>query len=157
MCSSDLKDNPKSFAERSTMPFYWMRPDNIKPEQTAEKFAHAFLGLRLECAQCHKHPYDQWTQQDYQQFMAFFTPVKYGVAPDGRARSQALNAEFAKLKGRERVDKQLAAIRGGQPYPFPEVFISEPPKAPAAKPNPKAKPGKAPKQPPKAQIGRAHV
>ena len=32
--------------------------------------AYALLGVRLECAQCHKHPFDQWTQQDFNGFQA---------------------------------------------------------------------------------------
>ena len=43
-----------------------------KPEEKALNFSYAFLGVRLECAQCHKHPFDQWTQDDFNQFTAFF-------------------------------------------------------------------------------------
>ena len=46
-----------------------------KPDGKALAFAHAFLGVSLQCAQCHKHPYDQWTKQDFDQFAAFFNGV----------------------------------------------------------------------------------
>jgi hypothetical protein len=48
-----------------------------KPEDRALSFAHAFLGVRIECAECHKHPFDQWTKTDYVQFQQFFEHVRY--------------------------------------------------------------------------------
>ena len=38
--------------------------------------AHAFLGLRLECAQCHRHPHDVWRQEDLLEFANFFMRVR---------------------------------------------------------------------------------
>ena len=38
--------------------------------------AHSFLGIQLQCAECHKHPFDQWTQNDFVDFSSFFdTPI----------------------------------------------------------------------------------
>ena len=42
-----------------------------KPDGRAETTAQAFLGLRLTCARCHKHPFDRWTTDDYWNFAAF--------------------------------------------------------------------------------------
>ena len=42
------------------------------------QFAHAFLGLRLQCAQCHRHPYDVWQQDDLLSFANLFTAVNTG-------------------------------------------------------------------------------
>ena len=39
--------------------------------------SQVFLGVRITCAECHQHPYDQWTQQDYQGMRGFFAQVKY--------------------------------------------------------------------------------
>ena len=47
-----------------------------------EDTAQLFLGTRLQCAQCHHHPYEKWSQEDYYRFMAFFSRV--GKAPSGR-------------------------------------------------------------------------
>src|SRR5262249_20111944 len=38
-----------------------------------EDTAQLFLGLRLQCAQCHHHPFERWSQQDYYAFGAFFS------------------------------------------------------------------------------------
>src|SRR5262249_3822724 len=41
----------------------------------AETTAQAFLGVRLQCARCHKHPFDRWTTDDYWNFSAFLGKV----------------------------------------------------------------------------------
>ena len=40
-----------------------------------------FLGIRLECAQCHNHPFDVWRQADYQSLGAFFAAIKSKEGP----------------------------------------------------------------------------
>jgi hypothetical protein len=45
------------------------KPD---PERLAGRVARAFLGVRLDCAQCHNHPFEKWKQQDFQGLAAFF-------------------------------------------------------------------------------------
>lgn len=75
--------NPVDFTKRETMPYFWSR-GRFTPPQTL-RFSYAFLGIRMECAQCHKHPYDQWTKEDYEQFQAFFNGVRFTV----RARNSA--------------------------------------------------------------------
>ena len=42
-----------------------------QPSGRAETTAQVFLGIRLSCARCHKHPFDQWTTDDYWDFAAF--------------------------------------------------------------------------------------
>ena len=64
--------DPADFTARETMPYYWAKQNTRMPEEQALNFSYAFLGVRLECAQCHKHPFDQWTQDDFNQFTAFF-------------------------------------------------------------------------------------
>lgn len=46
-----------------------------RPEEMASTTARAFLGVRLECAQCHDHPFDDWKQADYWGYAAFFARV----------------------------------------------------------------------------------
>ena len=46
-----------------------------KPGEAASAFSQVFLGVRIACAECHHHPYDRWTQDDYYQMSAYFTPI----------------------------------------------------------------------------------
>ncbi|MFM9195921.1 MAG: DUF1549 and DUF1553 domain-containing protein [Planctomycetia bacterium] len=50
----------------------------------AENVAQAFLGMRIQCAQCHNHPFDRWTMDDYYGFAAFFTQIGRKRADDPR-------------------------------------------------------------------------
>jgi hypothetical protein len=43
-----------------------------QPNLLGEHVAQAFLGIRLQCAQCHNHPFENWTMDDYYGFAAFF-------------------------------------------------------------------------------------
>jgi len=49
------------------------------PKQAMEKTTQLFLGVRMVCAQCHDHPFEQWTQNNYYELAAFFAAV--GVKP----------------------------------------------------------------------------
>lgn len=50
----------------------------------AENVAQGFLGMRIQCAQCHNHPFDCWTMDDYYGFAAFFTQIGRKRAADPR-------------------------------------------------------------------------
>ena len=54
------------------------------PENSVETTAQLFLGVRIQCAKCHNHPFERWTQDDYYGFAAFFSRVrqKKGNLPD---------------------------------------------------------------------------
>ena len=54
------------------------------PIKRAEATAQVFLGTRLQCAQCHNHPFDRWTQDDYYSWAAAFAPVSYKVIENNR-------------------------------------------------------------------------
>ena len=43
--------------------------------QTSENVAQVFMGFRTQCAQCHNHPFDRWTMDDYYSFAAFFAQI----------------------------------------------------------------------------------
>ncbi len=40
-----------------------------------ENVAQVFMGMRIQCAQCHNHPFDRWTMDDYYSFSAFFAQI----------------------------------------------------------------------------------
>ncbi|MCA9092471.1 MAG: DUF1549 domain-containing protein [Planctomycetaceae bacterium] len=46
-----------------------------EPKQQLEDVAQLFLGVRMQCAQCHHHPFERWSQDDYFSFAAFFSQV----------------------------------------------------------------------------------
>ena len=45
------------------------------PQDLAETTSQVFLGVRMQCARCHHHPFERWSQADYYQFAAFFARV----------------------------------------------------------------------------------
>ncbi len=52
--------------------YYQMEIDPIK---TTENIAQVFMGMRIQCAQCHNHPFDRWTLNDYYGFKSFFMQI----------------------------------------------------------------------------------
>ena len=54
------------------------------PQLLAENVAQVFLGTRIQCAQCHNHPFDRWTMDDYYGFASFFSKIGYKQAHDPR-------------------------------------------------------------------------
>ena len=113
------------FTERETMPWYWARQNMRKPNEKALSFSYAFLGVRLQCAECHKHPFDQWSQQDFQQFTAFFNRVNYGITD--RKASDEMLAKLGIQKTMNNNDRQRLAAKAAQEgklIPFEEVYIT---------------------------------
>lgn len=55
---------------------YYLR-DVGMPEDNMSNTVRVFLGTRLECAQCHDHPFDKWTQRQYFEMVAFTGGMKY--------------------------------------------------------------------------------
>lgn len=58
----------------------------FEPKAFAADFSQVFLGVQIQCAECHNHPFDRWTQDDYYHFVSFFSGVKRkpGVEPRER-------------------------------------------------------------------------
>jgi hypothetical protein len=61
--------------------YYQMEQDRLK---IAENTAQIFMGMRIQCAQCHNHPFDRWTQDDYYNFAALFAQVGRKTSEDSR-------------------------------------------------------------------------
>ena len=47
----------------------------IDPIKVTENVAQVFMGMRIQCAQCHNHPFDRWTMDDYYGFKSFFSQI----------------------------------------------------------------------------------
>src|SRR6185295_4046525 len=82
------KENPTDFSSRETMPYFWARRNVAKPQEKALAVSHSFLGVRIECDKCHKHPFDQWTKKDFELFQLFFTTIAHG--PNRVAKDQGV-------------------------------------------------------------------
>jgi len=61
--------------------YYQVERDTLK---LAENTAQVWLGMRIQCAQCHNHPFDRWTMDDYYGFAAFFSQVGRKAGQDPR-------------------------------------------------------------------------
>jgi hypothetical protein len=61
--------------------YYQIERDTLK---VAENVAQQFMGIRTQCCQCHNHPFDRWTMNDYYSFAAFFSQVGRKQAEDYR-------------------------------------------------------------------------
>ena len=57
--------------ETRAPPTVWYK-DIVTPDQFADNVSQVFLGTRIQCAQCHHHPYEKWTQDDYWGLAAYF-------------------------------------------------------------------------------------
>ncbi|HLX64477.1 MAG TPA: DUF1549 and DUF1553 domain-containing protein [Planctomycetota bacterium] len=65
--------------------FYTMiPPQNYEPKAVAQDISQLFTGIRIQCAECHNHPFDRWTQDDYYGFVSFFTGVRRKPAGEPR-------------------------------------------------------------------------
>ena len=85
-------------------PVTWYRQakdTTIQMEDTAQ----LFLGQRLQCAQCHHHPFEKWSQQDYYGFAAFFSTVS----------KKATNLPGEDIIFTKRAEAQAINIRSKQP------------------------------------------
>ena len=88
------------------------------PTDLASHSARTFLGLQIQCAQCHHHPYEAWSQEDFYGYAAFFSQMRRGrAAPsetlkamvmenlgsfDGGSRKEAMQAAYAEMTRTER-------------------------------------------------------
>ena len=68
---------PRDDLQRFIIGFDFFRLANLTqtPDQLVDDTAQVFLGVRINCAQCHHHPYEKWGQDDYWGLAAFFGRV----------------------------------------------------------------------------------
>lgn len=89
------------------------------PTQMAENVAQVFCGIRVQCAQCHNHPFERWTQDDYYNFAAFFSQV-------GRKQAEDLREQVVFNSG----SGEVSHLRTGQAMP-PKFLGGPAPQIPA--------------------------
>ena len=133
MC--DMYRDGASFAEQPTMPYYWARREFRNPPERAISFAYSFLGIRIQCAQCHKHPFDQWSKDDFDKFTGFFA---YARSANNGGDNDARKQYNEMIKALDLGDKRGNQVRRefprlikeGKTVPLPEVYVQQ-----ARKPN----------------------
>ena len=122
--------NEEMFAARDGMPLYWNRRDFQKPEDRAIGFAYTFLGVRIECAQCHKHPFDKWSKEDFESFARLFSPIRANantVSPDAKGDREEMISTITdgeELKGGKLRKQIYEAAKKGAVVPFSELLVN---------------------------------
>ena len=75
---------------------YFLRDEGMLLDNVSNTF-QAFAGMNINCAQCHDHPFDDWTQMDYYNMTAFFTQLNTRGKKDDRKEFQRLRKEAEEL------------------------------------------------------------
>ena len=84
---------------------YFRATRDAKP--TMEKTTQVFLGVRMVCAQCHDHPFEKWTQNQYYQMSAFFSAV--GLRPGYEVGEEILYDQRADYEMKHPKDSRIVA------------------------------------------------
>ncbi len=118
------------YAKRKTLDLYWQRRGSDGVKGTMQ-VAHAFLGLRLECAQCHRHPHDSWQQEDLLDFANLFMRVRtVGFQGDNEKKFADAAAFFKKFNDEGKtleaeVKKRKALTAAKDPQAISEAYKQE--------------------------------
>ena len=100
----------------------WYREVNEVNEQV-EDTAQLFLGLRIQCARCHHHPFEKWSQNDYYGFAAFFSTVRNKTVPGAnrqmRDRRIFHNEQTAQAQNPRSKQNLKPTGLGSEPYEIP--------------------------------------
>lgn len=85
----------------------------LEPQQQLEDVAQLFLGVRMQCAQCHHHPFERWSQKDYYSLGAFFSRV--GRKPTSTRGEDMIfhNRGMAQLENKKTKLPVKPAVLGG--------------------------------------------
>jgi len=108
------KGNPfATRAEPTPLAFYVAKGG--KPENLAAGTARVFLGIRLECAQCHNHPFARWKREEFWGLASFFAGVgKQGEGDNFNTIKEVASRHELTIPGTEKVVK-AAYLDGGTP------------------------------------------
>ncbi len=103
-----------TYADRATLDLFWKRTnveDQYPVRELAERVASVFLGVRINCARCHDHPFDQWTQADYHGYVRIFEQVRHDMSPELRREfSRRLSERRRQFANGEQVGPPLPRI-----------------------------------------------
>jgi hypothetical protein len=114
-----------------TMLVHKPRPE---PKMLAADFSQVFLGVQIQCAECHNHPFDRWTMDDYYGFVSFFTGVQWKAGVEPREKRIFWNTKANQVPhpvdGRVRQAKTLGTVEPvnveGDPRPALAAWLTSP-------------------------------
>ncbi|MCA9061469.1 MAG: DUF1549 domain-containing protein [Planctomycetaceae bacterium] len=86
-----------------------------KPDERAEAAAQVFLGIRLQCAKCHNHPFDHWTQDDYYNWTNYFARIDYEIIENKRRDSNDKHEFVGEQIVRQKDEGDVTNVRTGHP------------------------------------------
>jgi hypothetical protein len=97
------------YAQRKTLDLFWLKRSSDLTKELANRTAANFLGVQIQCAECHKHPFDRWTQADFEGFTSFFRIAGQLANLDGTpfnqgSRDYDKSALYLGVPGNERVN-----------------------------------------------------
>lgn len=119
------KDWNFEYGKRKTLDLLYIKARNLDPDNLALQISYCFLGVKIECAQCHKHPMDRWTQADFGSFASTFAYV--GVSKE--FGHQALPLEAATNNGMVGINEVFALEAPRKQYTDPRNGQALQPKA----------------------------
>lgn len=97
-------------------------------DEITDRVARVFLGVQIQCAQCHKHPFGDWTQTEYWGMAAFFTKVKLVFVNDAKGQRSGAKEDAASKS------KPLLMVPPSMKTVPPTYLRGEQPKLPAEAP-----------------------
>ncbi len=86
----------------------------LKPEELAARTARIFLGVQIECAQCHDHPFDKWKQKDFWGYAAFFARLRQGQS-QRRLSAQVIDTDSGEVMLPDTTETVEPKFLDGQP------------------------------------------
>jgi hypothetical protein len=95
---------PDRPGEPSPLPFY--RANELDPQNLAAAVSRTFLGIQLDCARCHNHPFAPWTRRQFAEFAAFFSSARPTRVQAGRVVAAV-----------EDLERRSFALPGAEPIP----------------------------------------
>lgn len=90
-----------------------------EPENTAAEVARIFLGMQIQCAQCHDHPYDRWKRDQFHELAAFFPRV--AIRPDRSSGMRTFNVVANDSPPRRRRQNNNNRFRGTLEHHMPDL------------------------------------
>lgn len=104
---------------------YWRA--HREPFVRAETTAQVFLGVRLQCAKCHNHPFDHWSQDEYYQWSSLFEGIDYEIKENERKdrldKHEFVGEQIVLIKN----EGEVKNPRTGQPAPAKFLGSDTPP------------------------------